>query len=106
MTLTTATIIEKSAQFLGRLRGDPSFQENKGDEAPLRCRRQNRSTCSDAYADIDDQLASYESTQQFQLVEAAAFFWAGPCMDIIERGVGLFTDKKCVPFYTGRVAPS
>jgi len=36
MTLTTATIIEKSAQFLGRLRGDPRFQENKGDEAPLR----------------------------------------------------------------------
>jgi cyclic beta-1,2-glucan synthetase len=36
MTLTTAAIIEKSAQFLGRLRGDPRFQENKGDEAPLR----------------------------------------------------------------------
>ena len=30
---------------------------------------------------------------------------AGPFMDIIERGVGLFTDKKCDPFYTGRVAP-
>ena len=30
---------------------------------------------------------------------------AGPFIDIIERGVGLFTDKECVPFYTGRVAP-
>jgi uncharacterized protein involved in outer membrane biogenesis len=30
---------------------------------------------------------------------------AGPFMDIIEKGVGLFTDKKCDPFYTGRVAP-
>jgi uncharacterized protein involved in outer membrane biogenesis len=30
---------------------------------------------------------------------------AGPFMDIIEKGVGLFTDKECDPFYTGRVAP-
>ena len=30
---------------------------------------------------------------------------AGPYMDIIEQGVGLFTDKECDPFYTGRVAP-
>ncbi len=30
---------------------------------------------------------------------------AGPLMNIIERGVGLFTDKECDPFYTGRVAP-
>ncbi len=30
---------------------------------------------------------------------------AGPLMDIIERGVGLFTDKDCDPFYTGRVTP-
>jgi uncharacterized protein involved in outer membrane biogenesis len=30
---------------------------------------------------------------------------AGPFMDILEKGVGLFTDKKCDPFYTGRVAP-
>ena len=30
---------------------------------------------------------------------------AGPFVDIIEQGVGLFTDKECDPFYTGRVAP-
>ncbi len=30
---------------------------------------------------------------------------AGPFMDMIEKGVGLFTDKECDPFYTGRVAP-
>jgi hypothetical protein len=29
---------------------------------------------------------------------------AGPFMDIIKQGVGLFTDKECDPFYTGRVA--
>ncbi len=28
-----------------------------------------------------------------------------PFMDIIQRGVGLLTDKECDPFYTGRVAP-
>jgi cyclic beta-1,2-glucan synthetase len=36
MTLTTATIFEKSSQFWGRLRGNSRFQGNKGDEAPLR----------------------------------------------------------------------
>ena len=30
---------------------------------------------------------------------------AGPFMDIIEQGVGLFTEKECDPFYTGRVTP-
>jgi uncharacterized protein involved in outer membrane biogenesis len=30
---------------------------------------------------------------------------AGPFMDIVEQGAGLFTDKECDPFYTGRVAP-
>lgn len=30
---------------------------------------------------------------------------AGPFMDIIEKGAGLFTEKECDPFYTGRVAP-
>jgi AsmA protein len=30
---------------------------------------------------------------------------AGSFMDIIERGVELFTQKECDPFYTGRVAP-
>ncbi len=36
MTLTTTTIIEKSAQLRERLRGLPGSLENKGDEAPLR----------------------------------------------------------------------
>lgn len=30
---------------------------------------------------------------------------AGPLIDVIERGVGLFKDKDCDPFYTGRVTP-
>ena len=30
----------------------------------------------------------------------------GPFVDIIERGVGLFTDKECDPFYTGSVFPA
>ena len=36
--------------------------------------------------DIDEQLASYESTQQFQLVDAAAFFVSGPLGVTITRG--------------------
>ncbi len=43
---------------------------------------------------IDEQLANYESTQQFQLVDAAAFFVAGPLGVAITRSYGftsLFT---------------
>ncbi|SDB59355.1 Cellobiose phosphorylase [Desulfonatronum thiosulfatophilum] len=36
MALSAATIIDKSAQLWGRLRGDARFQKNEGDEAPLR----------------------------------------------------------------------
>lgn len=28
-----------------------------------------------------------------------------PFMDIIERGLGLFTEQECDPFYSGRIAP-
>ncbi|MFU8769050.1 MAG: AsmA family protein, partial [Desulfotignum sp.] len=38
--------------------------------------------------DIDKQLANYRSTQQFQLVDAAAFFVAGPFGIAISRGYG------------------
>jgi hypothetical protein len=27
----------------------------------------------------------------------------GPIVDIFKRGIGLFTDTRCEPFYTGRV---
>ncbi|WP_028571752.1 GH36-type glycosyl hydrolase domain-containing protein [Desulfonatronum lacustre] len=36
MTLTAATLIEKSVQLWGRLRGNARFHKNEGDEAPLR----------------------------------------------------------------------
>ena len=45
--------------------------------------------------DLDQQLARYESTQRFQLVDIAAFFLAGPIGLAVTRGYGfasLFAD--------------
>jgi uncharacterized protein involved in outer membrane biogenesis len=41
--------------------------------------------------DLDDQLAHYESTQRFHLVDVAAFFVAGPVGLAITRGYGFAT---------------
>jgi AsmA protein len=38
--------------------------------------------------DLDEQLARYESTQRFNLVDTAAFFLAGPVGLVVTRGYG------------------